>query len=425
VAEMRTVWETYLDALVAVQNEGGENGASASGGRGGALRVRSDAELEEMPAMSWLADGILPLGGLAAIYGAPGAGKSFVALDLVFSVATGARWLGRSVAMGGALYIAGEGLAGLSQRIIAWKDAHRVLGQSVGVGIVSDGVDLMNPADVSRIAYAARADQVAKPIRLVVLDTLARSMIGDENDTRDMSTVISAADRIRHATGAAVLLVHHTRKDSDQERGSTALRGAVDTLLYCEEGDEGRQLLCQKQKDAEPFTSIPFRLAAGHSSCVVQASGSGSSEDAREQSGAMTPKRLVALRALHEGFTVRGATTTEWLKACALPDRTFYRVRTWLVSEGYVSESPRGGRFLITQSGRTATATTANGTAKPTANQMPNLVTNLAVGSGNRGGSPESGSTVAVSSEQMEEDLWSDLLEDADRRTVPPGSSDA
>jgi len=319
-----------------------------------------------------------------------------------------------AIANGGTMYIAGEGHGGLSQRIRAWKTAHAVLGQSAGVGVVSDAVNLLNPADVARIVFASKASALASPLRLIVLDTLARSMIGDENDTGDMSSVIAAADRIRTATGAAVLLVHHTRKDSDQERGSTALRGAVDTLILCEDGDDGRQIVCQKQKDAEKFSPIPFRLVAGFGSCIVQASVGADPGSASEQAGAMTPKRRAVLKTLCDAFTARGATTTEWFKAAAVPERTFYNVRTWLVREGYVTET--GSRYTVSASGRHAatapsTAIAANGTAKVTANHSPGPPKGgREVGSEAGGSGSTHGSNSAV--DRNDDAYWGNLLED-------------
>jgi hypothetical protein len=354
-----TAWETYADALAVVSRLEGSDDATAWDVGHGALRVRSDLELESMPPVTWLVNGMIAAGSVGAIYGAPGAGKSFLALDLAFSVATGRPWLGQPVVAGGTLYIAGEGLGGLSQRIVAWKTANNVVGQSVGIGIVTDDIDLLKDADVGRVIYAARAAQVADPIQLIVIDTLARSMIGDENDTGDMSRLLAAARRIQRATGATVVFVHHTRKDSDQERGSNTLRANADFMFYCEDGDDGRILHCRKERDAAEFVSIPFGLVAGNGSCYVQASGSRSAvEDAGEQDSTMNPKRLATLRALSEGFTTRGATTTEWIKSSGLAERTFYRIRTWLVSEGYVTETQRGGRYQISQSGLSAVGRT-------------------------------------------------------------------
>jgi hypothetical protein len=51
--------------------------------------------LEQLPAIQFLVDGVLPLAALAAIHGTPAAGKSFLALDMACSIATGVPWLGR------------------------------------------------------------------------------------------------------------------------------------------------------------------------------------------------------------------------------------------------------------------------------------------------------------------------------------------
>ncbi len=338
-----------------------------------ALVVRDDTQIEHLPPVTWLADQVIPQGALAALYGPPGSGKSFVALDLALSIAGGVQWLGRNIAAGGALYLAAEGLGGLGQRVRAWKEARGLGGQTLGVGFVTSAVNLLEPSAAVRIANVVETSSaVASPVQLIVIDTLARSMIGDENDTGDMSRLIATIDRVRATTNATVLLVHHTRKDSELERGSSALRGGVDTLIFCQEGDDGRQLVCQKQKDAEAFAAIPFSLVAGHGSCVVASTGVGSSAGPTGPGAGLTPQRLKALRVLAEHFTARGATATEWLKASDIAERTFYRVRTWLVSEGYAAET--GTRYTVTPSGRGAVAANDSSRTATTANQLPNLL---------------------------------------------------
>lgn len=78
-------------------------------------------------------------------------------------------------------------------------------------------------------------------VKLVVIDTLAKSMTGDENDAQSMGRVVKGLESIRSA-GASVLLLHHTRKgdvsqrggepDPDGDlRGSGALAGAYESHL--------------------------------------------------------------------------------------------------------------------------------------------------------------------------------------------------
>lgn len=321
------------------------------------FRLYSDADIESMPPMTYLVPGVIPQGAIAAIYAPPAAGKSFVVLDLVLAVRTGGTWLGIPVEKGLALYIVAEGLSGLRQRVVAWKEARGFSGQTLGATFITETVNLMQPLDVAHLVLAARA--MTEMPKLVVIDTLARSMPGgDENDTEDMSLVIEHASRIRNETGATVLIVHHTRKDSDQVRGSTALPGGVDTLMYVKEDDGGRTLTCEKQKDAPEFTDIAFDLTPVLDSCVIHvrsdaAPASSDAEDAKDEK--VTPKRRGALLALRQSFTAeKGATTTEWLKASDIKERTFYRIRTWAVEQGHVTEKAAGtgSRYILTPTGK-------------------------------------------------------------------------
>src|SRR4051794_31851873 len=81
-------------------------------------------DLQRLPDPSWLITGVLPAGGLAVLYGRPGAAKSFLALDWALSVAAGIPWLGCPTEQGHVVYIAAEGKAGLNVRARAWWNAH-------------------------------------------------------------------------------------------------------------------------------------------------------------------------------------------------------------------------------------------------------------------------------------------------------------
>ena len=56
----------------------------------------------------------------------------------------------------------------------------------------------------------------------------------------------------RRETGAANIWITHTRADERRERGSSALRGAADTMISMLPTDDVVSLRCDKQKDAEP-----------------------------------------------------------------------------------------------------------------------------------------------------------------------------
>ena len=69
----------------------------------------ADALIAPEAAESWLVDGMIPLGGLSLMVGAPKAGKSTLARNLVLAAAQGREWLGRAVTQGPALYVTMEG----------------------------------------------------------------------------------------------------------------------------------------------------------------------------------------------------------------------------------------------------------------------------------------------------------------------------
>jgi hypothetical protein len=82
-----------------------------------------------------------------------------------------------------------------------------------------------------RVRATVAAD---RPV-LVVLDTLAALMVGDENSVRDMHDALRHVQRLIADYGVTVILNHHINKNGDGRpgkrlRGSSALWGAVDCL---------------------------------------------------------------------------------------------------------------------------------------------------------------------------------------------------
>lgn len=220
----------------------------------------SFGELRDWTAPKWLAERLIPAGGLAVVYGRPKAGKTFWSLDLSLSVATGRSFHGISVNRGRTTYVAAEGgPARLRDRIAAWL-RHRGADQSELSGwwdLVISPVDLIDRGQVGQLLK-----ELGQPRDLVILDTLARCMSGDENTQKDMSAAVAGCDRLRSELSAAVLLVHHEGKDGSKgARGSTVLRGAIDTGIRAR--SEGKRIIfsVEDQRDDEPLAPTSFELA--------------------------------------------------------------------------------------------------------------------------------------------------------------------
>lgn len=211
--------------------------------------------------------GYLPASGIGVIWGEPSSFKSFVALDMALSIAWGQDWHGRPVRAGTVWYLAGEGQSGIERRVRAWAKEHGRLddqGRPLSIAskffltpssIAVDGPEGETSGDI--LELVRMIDRGARPSHIFV-DTIARTMVGDENASRDMGAYIRGLELLVGALQesghpACVVAVHHSRKDGGAYRGSSALRGAVDFEFEVTREDMVVTLDCRKMKDfAEP-----------------------------------------------------------------------------------------------------------------------------------------------------------------------------
>lgn len=182
-------------------------------------------------------EGLLGLGGMSVTYGESNSGKTFFACDLALHVALGWEWFGRQIDGGGVIYVAAEGGFGIRNRVAAFRLHHGLTaGDAPPFAIVPTSVNLRDPdADTDALIAAVNeaAERIAVPVRLVVIDTLSRAMAGgNENASEDMGAVVTNADRVRQATGAHLMFIHHSGKDVARgARGHSLLRAATDTEI--------------------------------------------------------------------------------------------------------------------------------------------------------------------------------------------------
>lgn len=207
-----------------------------------------------MDAAPYLVKGVLQRRSHAVLYGAPGQGKTFVALDIAYHVASGRDWQGHRVAKGLALYLAFEGVGGISRRGAALMRHYG--NDDVPLYVEAADYNLREPA--GRKALGDMMAGLPEKPALIVIDTLARAMKGgDENSAQDMGALNDAVGALIEATGACVLVIHHSGKNkASGARGSSALLGAIDTEL--EVADYA--ITPTKQRDLEMLDPMGFRL---------------------------------------------------------------------------------------------------------------------------------------------------------------------
>lgn len=207
----------------------------------------------------YIVKGWLDRGAVSVVYGEANVGKSFWAIDLAHHVQEGLPWAGHRVRQGNVLYIAAEGGALFDNRLVARKARFHVLPGPINLS-GKGGHDAGSLVD----AIGALAARVGD-FHLIVIDTLARVMgDADENAAADIGQMVANIDRIKERTGAHVMLVHHTGKDTARgARGHSSLRAAVDTEVELTKGGDGspfKLARTTKQRDMAGGLEVEFRL---------------------------------------------------------------------------------------------------------------------------------------------------------------------
>lgn len=204
-----------------------------------ALSINDYGQIVGVDDTVWVWKGIIPVGGSTLFYGSPKVGKSFLSLGLCEAIAdpTIPSYLNLPIQQHGrVLYVQ------LDTPRSLWWTGYLTLVQSAkarqGVFTIDrEMADLPKGFDIKNVACAewlrSEVDKV-QPV-LVIVDTLRRMFVGDENDSSIMTHV---HDMFIQATQpAALLYVAHRKKPQQGDtghgsaRGSSALIGAVDALV--------------------------------------------------------------------------------------------------------------------------------------------------------------------------------------------------
>lgn len=187
-------------------------------------------ELLALPDPEWLVANWLPRQGLITLYGQPGQGKSFVALDIALSIAEGVPWLGQHVTrQGPVIYIAAEGGRSIKHRVEAWM-LSQGLEQVEAANFVLSSIDVRDQDAVESFIQKIESEDLYP--ELIVIDTLSRSFGGgEENASTDMMQFVDQVAKVSEDRQTAVMAVHHTNLGGGRERGHTSLRGSMDSML--------------------------------------------------------------------------------------------------------------------------------------------------------------------------------------------------
>lgn len=202
--------------------------------------VLSLAELLEQqpptPPPSLVEPGLLPAQGIWFVGGEPKVGKSLLVANLALALAAGSNRIGFPVPTPRRVLVCQFELP-LPQFVNRLLLMRRNLGPAADhhlrVDTRATGHLLSAPQGLNHFVVAARAAAA----EVIVLDPLYSTHDQDENDTRAMAALCQALLRLRDATHAALIVVHHVRKSITREeigsafRGSSALHAVGDTYM--------------------------------------------------------------------------------------------------------------------------------------------------------------------------------------------------
>ena len=226
-------------------------------------RVFTLADAEPVLKSNYLIKGWLGKSQMSVVYGPSNVGKSFFCLDMAFSIAANVEWNDCRVRGGPVLYLATEGGTAFRNRVYALRNDRGITDAPLIVR--PSPIDLLR-AEVDLPALSELIKEITEQygeIEMICVDTLSRAMAGgNENGPEDMTRFIGNLDTLRDLTGAHIMVVHHSGKDTAAgARGHSSLRAATDTEIELEVTDTGLRLArTTKQRDMEPKPPVGFTL---------------------------------------------------------------------------------------------------------------------------------------------------------------------
>ena len=310
------------------------------------LPVQRASQLEcNGPQTQWLVEQLWTDQAVGILGGEPKCCKSFLALDMAVSVASGAAALRQfPVRRSGPvlLFPAEDSLAIVRQRLEGIAAAAQVSFDSLPVQVITaPSLRLDTATDRERLSHTV---QQLRPV-LLILDPLIRLHRVDENDATQIAALLSYLRELQRQFQLAVMLVHHARKDSNGSRPGQALRGSSelhgwgDSNLYMRR--KGSQLTLSTEHRAAPSRDhIPLQLAQSGPVLALKVMEQSS---VQPPDAPPTPTQRVrqALAQLREPIAVQ-----QLQKLCGIRTATLCSALAELSTTGEVVHDARGYQLL-------------------------------------------------------------------------------
>lgn len=303
--------------------------------------ARDLTESTEQP--RWLIEDLWADQAVGILGGEPKCCKSFLALDMAVSVASGAACLRRFRVLRTApvlLFPAEDSTAVVRQRLESICVAAKTHLDLLPIYVITAPRLLLDlPQDRERLRETVAGINPA----LLILDPFIRLHRSDENASKEVAPLLGYLRELQREFQVAVLLVHHVRKGSATRRPGQALRGSSDlhgwgdSNLYLRR--TGPQLLLSIEHRAAPsHDNIPVELCASDTALAlaVKTQLPASAVTATEQ---LDP----CSRVLHAMAELKGPASLQQLrKLCRMRTATLCETLAILKNRGDLIHGPDG-----------------------------------------------------------------------------------
>lgn len=309
-----------------------------------ALPVKRASELADSAEQpGWLIEDLWADQAVGILGGEPKCCKSFLALDMAVSVASGTACLRHFRVLRTApvlLFPAEDSMAVVRQRLESICAAANARLDLLPIFVITAPRLLLDlPQDRDRLRETVARINPA----LLILDPFIRLHRSDENASKEVAPLLGYLRELQRELGVAVLLVHHVRKGSATKRPGQALRGSSDlhgwgdSNLYVRR--TGSQLLLSIEHRAAPSRdNIPIELCESDSALAlaVKTTQQPSCGSTTEQ---IDPRSRVieAMAQISEPVSLQ-----QLRKLCRMRTTTLCETLTILKSQGVVIHGPNG-----------------------------------------------------------------------------------
>jgi RecA-family ATPase len=315
------------------------------------LPVIQASRLENKPEEKrWLIESIWADQAVGIIGGEPKCCKSFLALDVAVSVASGRPCLRRfPVSRSGRvlLYAAEDALHVVRKRLEGIAEAASARLQDLDIQVITAPVlRLDRPEDVEKLRKTV---EKLRP-SLLVLDPFVRLHRIDENNSGEVAPILANLREIQRTYELAIIVVHHAKKGGANERAGQALRGSSEFHAW---GDSN--LYLRRNKDEQLTLTIEQRAEASHSGVRLELKQDGlglglhviDGDQANAQSGADHPPMLLPERVLSALASSEKPMSLRALREqCRSRTASISAALDQLVSAGQVAKTPAGYAHL-------------------------------------------------------------------------------